>query len=657
MSAANWLLWMALSAVATAAVVVHYSRRETPGRGRLLLAGLRSAAFALALLLLFSPELPGVGDGGRARGAQVLLDASLSMNVPGADGETAWERGVAAARARAGRQPVLLFGDGARPVAPDALPAQAPGDARSRLLPALQAAAEAGVRRVVVLTDGRLEDAEAVARWAARLGIEIVPELLGEAAPNRSLVEASAPTWAEPGRPVRVEFGIAGDAADSLRVVARLGGRVVGRTAVPPPAPGRLATGALDVQLEGPAAGGWVRLELELEGDDVVPDDDRRTVYIHVSAEPAGIALVSFRPDWEPRFLAPVLEQALGLPLRGWIRGATGQYIRLAGGLDAGVPTPEAQIIQTVGRAELLVLHGAGPDLPQWAVDALSSARRVLVFPAEATGGVPLPVSVGAPAAGDYYVASAIPSSPIAPLLAGIELTGATPLPSLRPAEATAGAWTPLHATRGRQGAPQPVLLAGETGGRRWAVALGSGYWQWAFRGGDERVLYARLWSAVAGWLARERAVAGLDAVRPGRLAATRGVPLPWIAAGVTADSVTIRLTTPEGTVALDTVVSVTAGDTAFTAAPAPGEYSYRARAFTDGTVAEATGPLTVERFSPEFARPRVDAAALEARATAVRGDAARRGGTPLHATAVPWVLIVLLLAAEWILRRRWGLR
>jgi len=36
-------------------------------------------------------------------------------------------------------------------------------------------------------------------------------------------------------------------------------------------------------------------------------------------------------------------------------------------------------------------------------------------------------------------------------------------------------------------------MAAGEAGGRRWAIALSSGYWQWAFRGGAERTLYSRL--------------------------------------------------------------------------------------------------------------------------------------------------------------------
>jgi hypothetical protein len=656
MPAANWFMWMALSGVAAAAVLWHYRQRETPGRGRLLLSLLRVAALVVLLLLLFNPELPGTGAAGPG-GTHVLLDASLSMEITGPDGRTGWEEGAALARSRAGTRAVLLFGDQPRSLPAALLPEQVPGDARSRLLPALQAAAEAGARRVIVITDGRLEDADAVARWASRLGVEILPEVVGAEVANRSLVEVSAPSWAEADAPIRVEFGVAGTAADSIRVVARSGGRVVGRTAVAAAGAGRLSTGSMDIRVPPPAGGGWVAVELALEATDAVPDDDQRTFHVHVAEQPAGIALVSFRPDWEPRFLAPVLEQALGLPVRGYIRGATGQYVRLGGGLDAGAPATDADVRGALQRAELVVIHGAGLDLPDWAVSALGSARQLLVFPADGADALPLPVTVGPLVQGDYFPSAAIPASPVAPLLAGQELAGTAPLSGMRSAELPPGAWAALLATRGRQGAPQPALVAGESGGRRWAVALGAGYWQWAFRGGAERTLYARLWSAVGGWLVRERALAGVSAVRPAQLAAPRGVPVAWVARGLAADSIAVQLRDANGTVVLDTVITMTGRDSASMAAPAPGSYTYRARAFSNGTVTESAGPLTVERFSPEFAMPRVDMAALQTPPAAVRTETDRRGGTPLHATAYPYILIVLLLATEWILRRRWGLR
>jgi hypothetical protein len=658
MAPSSWMLWLALSVAFGALSAWHYRRRETPGRGRALLALLRGATLALVLLLLFDPELP-VRGVPPARGTQVLLDASLSMRMPAAAGaeESRWARAVVLARARTSAAPIMLFGSTPRTVAAAALPAQAPGDGRTLLLPALQAAAEAGARRVTVITDGGIEDYAAVVRWAARLGVEVVPELVAEPLPNRSLVEASAPAWAQAGRPLGVEVGVLAPPGDSVRVTATAAGRVVARTTLAPPAPGRLAAGTLELLPDAPAGGGWVRIDLQIEGSDAVSDDDRRTVYVHISEQPAGIALVSLRPDWEPRFLAPVLGQALGLPLHAFLRVAPGRYARLAGGLEAGATVEEDEVRRAVARAELLVLHGAGDDMPEWAGAALRTARRLIIFPTGDDPAPGLPLAVAPPVPGDWYVVTDVPASPLAALLADQELAAATPLAGLLPVQPPPGAWVPLLAARGRQGAPQPIIVAGETAGSRWVVVAASGFWQWSFRGGEERALYARLWAALAGWVTRDAATAGPAAVRPAQHAIARGLPIPWVAHGLAADSIAIRLVAEDGAVALDTLVVPTAVDTAYTAAAAPGTYGYRAEAFAGDTVSVAEGPLTVEQYSPEFARPQADLRDLRTAPVAVRAADDRRAAMPLRASPLPWVLLVGLLATEWILRRRWGLR
>jgi hypothetical protein len=656
MAGQYWLVWAALSASAALGIGWHYRRRETAGRGRLLLAALRAAAVAMLLLLLFDPELPARRGEGGGRGVQVVLDASLSMGVAAPGERSRWQEGARTALARSGGRPVLLFGERVRAASAGALPDTVPGDPRSQLLPALQAAAEAGVRRVVVVTDGGIEDAAAVARWLPRLGVEVEWEVVGDVVANRSVVEVAAPQWVEAGAPVAIEVAVAGAGAGGASVRARIGERVIGRATVAAAEEGRLATGTVQLRLEAPPGGGWVPVVVELEDGDAVPDDDRRTVYIHVAAETAGIVLVSLRPDWEPRFLAPALEQALGLPVRGYLRGTADGWVRLGGGLDAGAPASEADVRSALGRAELLVLHGVGDDAPAWILDALQRAPRILVFPAGSITG--LPVEVGPLAEGDWFPAPDLPPSPVAPLLAGQEMAGVAPLNGLRSVTVPAGSWTPLLVSRGRQGQPQPAVVAGQTGGRRWAVAPASGYWQWSFRGGEERQLYARLWGAVGGWLVRERGTAPGEAVRPAKRASPRGIALGWVVPGLPVDSLAVALTGSDGAVALDTVVTFTAADTAFVAPPPPGDYSYRVRAFSGDTVSAAAGELTVESWSPEFVRPRADVRALGAGGSIVRAGAdTRRPGTPLHTTPWPYVLLVLLLAAEWILRRRWGLR
>src|SRR5690606_5025232 len=109
----SWALF-ALAAAAAFAVVYHlYRHREMPGQGRLLLAGMRWAALAILILLLFDPELPAPGLAAGGARTWVLVDASLSMALPVEAGDTTtrWARATAeAARlARCGGE-VLLFG-------------------------------------------------------------------------------------------------------------------------------------------------------------------------------------------------------------------------------------------------------------------------------------------------------------------------------------------------------------------------------------------------------------------------------------------------------------------------------------------------------------------------------------------------------------------
>jgi len=258
----SWAL-VALAAAAALVVVSYlYRRREAPGRGRALLAALRWAALSLLILMLFDPSfpVPEVQASGDTR-TRVLVDGSLSMALPVGPGEAAsrWERAREEARRVGGS--VLLFGDAPRLVAPDSLAALQPAAGSSRLLPALAAASEAGVRRVVVLSDGGIEDAAEVARALPELGldVEIRPVVAAEVT-NRALAEVEAPEWAEAGKPLEIRVGVTavGPAeGDSVAVLLRQGEKVLTRARVATPPPGRVATATLRVTPE--VAGGGRR--------------------------------------------------------------------------------------------------------------------------------------------------------------------------------------------------------------------------------------------------------------------------------------------------------------------------------------------------------------------------------------------------------------
>ena len=659
MDVTAWALYAFLAGIALAGAVLHYRRHEPGGRRRMVLALLRGSVLAVLILLLFDPTLPG-GPAGTGP-AVVLLDGSLSMALAGPDGRTRWQEALDLAATREADR-VIVFGDG--PASPVQDPTGiTPVGTGSRLGPALRAALESGAGRVTVVTDGAVEDAVEVAALVRSAPVEI--RTVGEAtAFNAGIVEVRAPRWVRAGGEAVVEITIGrlGEGGpDSLGVVVAVDGRELGRVRAETPPEGRLATTVIPVTVPE-AEGGTLRLTASLVGGAGAPADDRRFAYVEVGEEPPGVALVSFRPDQEPRFLLPVLERSLGVPARGWLRLGPDRFLRVGAGEEAGRGDGADRVRTALGQADLVVLHGLPAGAPDWAVAAAREHPRMLVFPGAAS--VPgLGLETGAHRPGDWYVADSVPTSPVAPLLAGLGSTGAPPLVGLRVPEVPAGFWTPLLVREGRRGTARPALIAGRAGDRRVAVALGSGYWRWAFSETGGRPLYERLWAAVGGWLMEGGAGGSGPAVRPAPRLVPRGRPVDWVVGGHAAggegreegspatDSVRVRIRTWDGEMpVLDTVVSVH-GPGATTPPLPPGRYRYRSRL----RAAESDGELTVESYSPELTRM----ATLEARESTgpPGGGVESGGGRPLHASPWPYLWAVLALCAEWVLRRRWGLR
>jgi hypothetical protein len=654
-----WALYALMAAVVLGGALLHYRRNEPAGRGRILLAALRGLALAVLTLLLFDPMVP--TRLAEPRLAIALVDGSLSMRLPSPDGTTRWEEAKRVV-AGTGADRVLVFG-GTDAVAVGSVEEAAPRAPGSRLAPALRAALEAGAARVVVVTDGALEDPEEAARLLGGHGVLAAVHRVGErTAGNLAVAELESPGWARAGEAVEVRAGIGrlGEGVpDSVTVALRHEGQVLARARAAVPAEGRVAPAVLRF-VPRPGMEGLVRLDVGLEVSDAEPADDHRSLYLVVAEQPAGVVLVSFRPGQEPRFLLPVVERAVGLPTRGWLAVGGDRFIRVGMGAEAGAVDAEQDVRRAVAEADLLVLHGVDDRSPEWARRA-AGARATLVLPAGPVSEAP--VRLGAARPGEWYPSPELPPSPAGPFLTGAVPDAAPPLDAVRAAETPPGWWAPLHVRQDRRGDPSPVLVAGEAGGRRMAVALGEGYWRWAFFDDRSRALYRAFWSGVASWLMGAAPVGGADLARPETQVVPRGEPLRWV---VPPDAESLRvvlraIADPAGgrldepTVAADTVLAAARG-AAVQRPPAPGHYRYEARVVGDGREAGvAGGELTVERYSPEFTRP---GGALELGTGAVEPAAtAARVGRPLRASPWPYVVLVALLCGEWVLRRRWGLR
>ncbi|NIP58403.1 MAG: hypothetical protein GWO00_10610 [Gemmatimonadetes bacterium] len=200
------------------------------------------------------------------------------------------------------------------------------------------------------------------------------------------------------------------------------------------------------------------------------------------------------------------------------------------------------------------------------------------------------------------------------------------------------------------------LLLRTDAGGRT-AVTLASGFWRWAAREGAPREAYRRLWGGVAGWLLASRRERAEVAVEPRARVLPQGRAVGWRVRGVESDTLRIEIRgESEGAPpVLDTLIEVRGGGPIETPALPPGTYTYRARG--DDPAHDARGVLEITAYSDDLLRPLLEPDGLSGGGAADGQRRRRSGGTPLRTGAAPYLLLLGLLCAEWIGRRRTGLR
>ncbi len=634
-------IWVLLSLLGWAYAVWVYRRRELPVRSWGLLALLRGTVLAVVLLLLLDLELPGSA---RALPAWTLVDVSPSMAL-GSAGAT----GTDSVRTLLGpgveRAPLITFGEPVR-VFPQGLAGEAlPVATDSRMTPAVVRALESGASGLRILTDLRVSDPVEVAAAlrSAPVPVEVVD--VGRPMANAGIAELDLPVsvdrdeavegavtvFAETPVEVRLTLGRfpgTGPPLLDTTLVVEAGGRV--RVPVRIPA----------VEATGPVA---VVAGVSREGD-VQPLDDRMTRIVEVDPAEGRLVLVSWTPDWEPRFLLPVLGEVTGLPVQGYLRVGEDRFLTMTGDPRA---VPLAEVVTAVDDARVVVVHGLGARGAPVLEAAVARAPRLLRFAADAQ-----------PQPGEWYAAPDLPASPVAGELAGVSLVGLPPLTARIAAASSAGAPV-LDVQRGGSGEPVPGLTLDAAGGRRVASVWARGFWQWGFRAGEARDTYRRLWSGVAGWL-----LAGGGDLREAGLAPVRtvigpGEPLAW-RAGPAAGGRIVVTTGPDsagaGPGATDTLAVDSLGRTGLPAPERPGRYRWRAEVVDGpGEGRVRTGLLVVE--APALDLQPARAVSLLDATGRPPDDAGTGSGRPLRTHPLPYVLLLLLLTAEWMGRRRSGLR
>ena len=388
-------------------------------------------------------------------------------------------------------------------------------------------------------------------------------------------------------------------------------------------------------------------MRVRIEEEDSFGGDDRRARVVVVDPEETGVLLVAFQPDWEARFLFPVLAQATGLPARGYIRIGEDRFLPLN---RTDAPAVSAATLgRLMSRAELLVAMGVDESARPLLEGPSARARRLLLFPADPAGAALGGVDVGVPLAGEWYVDEPSPS-PIAGALGDFLLGGLPPLTRVLPVVDDGGG-DALGIRLGGAGRPEPALVLRQQGRRRTAVALARGFWRWGFRDGEPRERYRRLWSAVGGWMLADEPLAAGPGVRPVDAVLPRGVPTRWQGWGYEGDSVRVTVTDEGGSPAADTLFAVPQGGLFDGPLLPPGRYGFMSVLGADS----ASGSFVVEEFTGDMLHRPLDPSVLAARGE--RSEVTRGGTRPLRTSSFPYLLVLIALCGEWIGRRRAGLR
>jgi hypothetical protein len=579
------------------------------------LGALRGAAYLLLLAILLGAPA------GRAvpLAPLVALDASESWRRAA---DPAWlDNAMDSVRELAGDS-VILAGDSARMVSVRDAVTNGARDQQSRLQPAIDLAAALG-RAVVVVTDGEIDDAAAWQRLGAGSRV-LMPARA--AAIDLAVATLEAPTVATGGDTLDVTIGlVAGTAATqagSLDLL--LDGASVVRVAVQPLEP--LAARRVAVRLPLPRGTRTVALAAAVAApNDVEGRNDTLVSTLEITDRPRAV-FVSTAPDLDVREALRVLRGAVAIPARAYLRVAPNVW-REEGTL---APVSAVDVERRAREAGLLVLHG---DTAWAGVAGVRRGALVLWTPAPP----PAPPRAGEIARPVEWFLSGAPGSPLS---AALELLPFDSLPPLAVGTPLEGGVALLEARAGRAGARRVIASAGGDGALRRVRITGSGYAAWVQRGGRSADAFSALWGAIFDWTsASEGAGRGVQvASAPVRA----GEAVRWRRSSADSTAV-LTLTAASGVV--DTVALRFAGsaDVTESAPLAEGVYTVR-----DGDV---TQRLVVNPSREWVPRAPVAAPVLEAR------GAPAAPARPVRDASWPFIAALLLLCAEWLLRRTVGLR
>ncbi len=571
-------------------------------RLRPLLMALRVVAVLAVVSLLL--DLPvGVA---RPPAPLVALDVSASWqrssdaNVWRAVGDSTRAASVASAD-------IVLFGDSVRS---GDIAAQ-PQDLATLVAPVVQRAAAAG-QRVVVVTDGGIDDADALSQALPGSRLIVVPPFANA---DRAVADISAPAEGRVGDTVRVQARIV--AGGAVATVGTLRWMLDTKVLAESPVSELAAAGeeVVEGRLVIPPGDSVavLRAVLAAGGDGEARNDTLAIAFRRGVRQ--RVVIVSSAPDADVRDVATALRANIALPTDVFFRVAPARWVRD----NDFTPVEESAVRAAVRGATLAVLHGDTTVLG--APSSLNTRSLLLLSPAS-------------PDAPELMVRPAA-SSPLQAGLAGIVVESLPPLMASVPARGGAVA---LSAAPGGAPTGATAIVATTDGDVRRVVISASGYGRWRARGGVSAAAFQALIGASTDWLLGARGRAAV--ATPATAVVRAGAAVRW-RRGADARSEVALARDGDRVIRRDTLV-FGAGAEATMKPLAIGVW----RGTIDGV------PIVIPVSASREWLPH----ASTLRSGLLNGDAlaVRRG-----ARSLGWLYLatVLLLAAEWLLRRRAGLR
>lgn len=633
--------WTIAIAVGLLAAWLAYGRGGAASRKHAWwLAALRALAVtAVAALLVGAPA-------GRATplAPLVAVDVSSSLRRASGDDSTA----IRAWRARMadslstwtnGDGPIVVVGDSVRDVTPGELKSWTPSDASSRVRSAVDRAASLG-RPLVLVTDGEVDDAEAIAEAPAGSRVIASPASTKR---DVAVADLTVPSSATGGDTISVATSIASGAVATPdgSLLVHIDGAQVASVAIPALAPYSTTRVTASVTVPRGTNVSIVQAIAQVASD-VEPRNDTVSAAIEIGDRPSAV-FVSTAPDLDVREALTVLRGSLDVPTRAYLRIAPNVW-KVEGSYAA---ISESEVRARASAAGMLILHGD----TSWLSSAAAGDSGVRARAAARALWAPAPPTVIA-RAGELtrtpeWYANAAPASPLMAALATLPFDSLPPITLAGPA---VGAQTVLTAQLGKRGAPVPAVATREARGVRTAVVSGSGWAGWSLRGGRSRDAFTALWGALFDWLAAGRG--DVRAARPVQGLLRAGDPLLWRRGGAdTVVAVQVRRrepgakTSPSDSGAAQTLTLRFADQEFETASPSmpAGVYDIES---------PGGNSVLVVNASREWLPRAPSISAGPATKGTSSSDAPRFGDK-----GWPFVLALLLLCAEWIARRLAGQR